>query len=191
MQDKPVLQQRLSRDLASLVSALRTPVVMPFLRAFWLTVAREWGHIEALRLDKYLYLIRQYVHAAFLFLNRKNWKRDLLAEYVQIVEDVPLECQDMKIPNGMRYHVLDVWVEELDKVAGADWEKEANKEVVEMLVQPIEKLAKEGKLKVLRVAAKDCLTDDKLRTWRGLEIEVTGQSEEEEEEEAEWGGIED
>ncbi|CAO2650309.1 Nn.00g016010.m01.CDS01 [Neocucurbitaria sp. VM-36] len=191
MQDKPALQQRLSRDLASLVSTLRDPVVMPFLRAFWLTIAREWTHIEALRLDKYLYLIRQYVNVSFQFLSRNNWKSELLEEWNKVVEEVPLECKDMKIPNGLRYHVLDVYVDELEKVGGSEWEeKEERKETLERLAQPVEKLAKEGKLKVLRDAAKECLADERLRAWRGQEDEAIDEPEEEEEE-AEWGGIED
>ncbi|KAH7385762.1 hypothetical protein BKA66DRAFT_569596 [Pyrenochaeta sp. MPI-SDFR-AT-0127] len=188
MQDKPALQQRLSRDLASLVSTLRTPVVLPFIRAFWITIAREWSHIEALRLDKYLYLIRQYVHASFQFLDKNNWKRELLGEWNRVVEETPLECQDMKIPNGLRYHVLDVWVDELEKIQDG-WEKEEKtKETLETLVQPIERLAKEGKLKVLRTAAKECLADERLRAWRGQEDEVMSEAEEDDDE-VEWGGF--
>lgn len=191
MQDKPALQQRLSRDLASLVSTLRDTVVMPFLRAFWLTIAREWSHIEALRLDKYLYLIRQYVNVSFQFLSRNDWKREVVEEWNKVIEEVPLECKDMKIPNGLRYHVMDVYVDELEKVGGSEWEeKEERKQILETLVQPIEKMAKEGKLKVLRAAAKECLADERLRAWRGQEDEVIDKPEEEDEE-AEWGGIED
>jgi ribosomal RNA-processing protein 1 len=190
MQDKPALQQRLSRDLASLVSTLRTPVVLPFIRAFFLTMSREWGHIEALRLDKYLYLIRQYINASFTFLGRNKWKKDLLEQWNSIVEEIPLECNDMKIPNGLRYHVMDIWVDEMAKVGGEEWEKEDMKEVLEILVLPVENMAKQGKLKPLRTAAKECLADERLRAWRGQEHEVMEEPEEEEEE-AEWGGFED
>ncbi|KAF2131319.1 hypothetical protein P153DRAFT_286846 [Dothidotthia symphoricarpi CBS 119687] len=187
MQDKPALQQQLSRDLAALVPVLRKAVVLPFIRAFWLTMAREWSHIEALRLDKYLYLIRQYLNTSFTFLARRHWKTTVLQEWNNIVEETPLEPTNMKIPNGLRYHVLDIWVDELAKVEEG-WEKEEKRETLETLVQPIEKLAKEGKLKVLRVAAKECLADERLRAWRGQEDEEM--VDEEEEEEEEWGGFE-
>ncbi|CAE7011534.1 hypothetical protein CFE70_002075 [Pyrenophora teres f. teres 0-1] len=190
MQDKPVLQQRLSRDLASLVSTLRTPVVLPFVRAFFLTMSREWSHIEALRLDKYLYLIRQYINASFSFLSKNKWKKNLLEQWNNIMEEIPLECQNMKIPNGLRYHVMDVWVDEMDKVEGANWEKEEKKETLELLVAPIEKMTKDGKLKPLRAAAKECLADDRLRAWRGQEVEVASEPDEEDED-AEWGGFAD
>ncbi|EUC46458.1 hypothetical protein COCMIDRAFT_92784 [Bipolaris oryzae ATCC 44560] len=190
MQDKPTLQQRLSRDLASLVSTLRTPVVLPFIRAFFLTMSREWGHIEALRLDKYLYLIRQYVNASFAFLSRNKWKKSLLKQWNSIMEEMPLECKNMRIPNGLRYHVMDVWVDELENVEGDEWEKDENKETLETLVEPIESMAKNGNLKPLRNAAKECLADERLRAWRGQEAEVASEPEEEDEE-AEWGGFAD
>jgi len=185
MQDKPVLQQALSRDLASLVSSVRTPVVLPFLRAFWLTMAREWSHIEALRLDKYLYLIRQYLHHSFQFLSRQNWEASVLKGWNQIVKETPLHTSDMKVPNGLRYHVLDIWVDELDKVAGKKWGKETKSEELEMLVEPIEELAKDGKLKVLRVAAQETLSDERLKAWRGIVGEKS--SEEEDDGELEFG----
>jgi ribosomal RNA-processing protein 1 len=107
------------------------------------------------------------------------------------VEETPLETSDMKIPNGLRYHVLDVWVDEMAKVAGDFWEKEEHRDTLETLIQPVEKLAKGGKLKVLRTAAKECLADDRLRAWRGQEDEDLGEEVEEDDEEVEWGGIED
>lgn len=189
MQDKPALQQALSRDLASLVSGLRTPVVLPFLRAFWLTMSREWSHIEALRLDKYLYLIRRYLNASFEFLSRKKWKKGVLEEWNKIVEETPLNPKDMKIPNGLRYHVMDIWVDELGKVSGDRWEKEPGCETLEMIVKPIEGMKKEGALKVLRVAAQECLDDETLMAWRGLEAEQVDDGEEMDDDEPEWGGF--
>jgi ribosomal RNA-processing protein 1 len=185
MQDKPALQQALSRDLASLVSHLRTPVVLPFLRAFWLTMSREWSHIEALRLDKYLYLIRRYLNASFEFLAKRKWKKSVIEEWNQILEETPLHPKDMKVPNGLRYHVLDIWVDELRKVSGDKWEKETGSETLELLVQPVEKMKTEGALKVLRNAAKETLSDETLQSWRGIEVEKENSEEESDDEEME------
>ncbi|OSS49710.1 hypothetical protein B5807_06168 [Epicoccum nigrum] len=190
MQDKPALQQRLSRDLASLVSTLRAGVALPFIRAFFLTVSREWINIEALRLDKYLYLIRQYMNASFQHLAAKKWKPSVLQEFNKIMEEIPMNPTDSKIPNGLRYHVLDVWVDELEKVK-SEWESEKDQETLETLVQPMEKLAKNGSLKVVREAAKEVLAEDTLRKWRGQEDEVMAEAEQEEEEDDGWGGFDD
>ncbi|KAF1975076.1 nucleolar protein-like protein NOP52 variant [Bimuria novae-zelandiae CBS 107.79] len=189
MQDKPAHQQALSRSLASLPSALKTPVVLPFLRAFWTTIAREWAQIEALRLDKYLYLIRQYVNASFRFLSANNWAgTKAIEEHGRIVAEIPLNPVDAKVPNGLRFHVLDVWVDELEKVDG-EWEVE-KRGVLEKVCEPVETLAREGKLKVVRKAAGECLADERLRAWRGQETEKEDADMGDEEDE-EWGGIED
>lgn len=192
MQDKPAQQQALSRSLASLPSSLKKPIVLPFLKAFWTTIAREWAQIEALRLDKFLYLIRQYVNVSFQFLSKNNWSnRKGIQEHGEIMREIPLNPEDTKIPNGLRFHVLDVWVDELEKVDG-NW-GEKKREVLEELCEPVERLSKEGKLKVVRTAAKETLSDERLRAWRGLGAEKgdADMEDEEEEEEEEWGGIED
>ncbi|KAF1956414.1 nucleolar protein-like protein NOP52 variant [Byssothecium circinans] len=181
MQDKPVLQNALSTSLATLPSTLRPTLVLPFLRAFYLTLAREWSAIDALRMDKFLFLIRQYIHASFAYLARANWDEQTVRQWNEVVEEVPLNPEDMKVPNGLRYHVLDVWVDELEKVERG-WGGRG--EVLGWVMQPVERLGREGRLKAVRVAAKECLEDERLRAWRG----EGGKGEEEEEE---WGGIED
>ena len=67
MQDKMLNQQRLARDLASLVEVLREGVVGPFLDAFWKTMAREWNGIGALRLV-------QFLHSWSTFAETNIWK---------------------------------------------------------------------------------------------------------------------
>jgi ribosomal RNA-processing protein 1 len=192
MQDKPALQQALSRDLASIVPALRKPVVLPFIRAFFITMSREWQHIEALRLDKYLYLIRRYLNASFEFLAKQKWKQSVLEEWNEILEETPLNPKDMRVPNGLRYHIMDIWVDELNKVVGSKWEKDPGSETMELLVTPIEEMQTEGALKVLRNAAKECLSDERIRQWRGIEEETIDKDHSDvEDEELEWGGFGD
>ncbi|KAH7114302.1 hypothetical protein B0J11DRAFT_132757 [Dendryphion nanum] len=188
MQDKPALQQRLGRDLAGLVNILNTSVVVPFLDAFWTTIAREWGRIEALRMDKYLYLIRQVLNASWKFLAKKKWGNTEAVEgYVQALEKSPLNVKDAKIPNGLRYHVLDIYVDELEKVAGEEIEDVP----LETLLEPVRKLRKESMVKAVREAAKECLEDERVKKWRGEEDEKDGDEEMVDDEEEEWGGIED
>lgn len=54
MSDRPRTQQQLARDLASLVDDVRPSVIIPFLDAFWKTMAREWVGIDALRCERCL-----------------------------------------------------------------------------------------------------------------------------------------
>ncbi|KAF2018883.1 hypothetical protein BU24DRAFT_405624 [Aaosphaeria arxii CBS 175.79] len=190
MQDKPAIQQRLSRDLASLVLDLQDGVALPFVEAFWVTMAREWSGIEALRMDKFLYLVRQYVNVSFRVVARGEWgDGEKVERCVGIFEETPLSAGDVKVPNGIRYHVLDVYVDELEKVAGDAWEKMP----VEKMLEPLSKIAKESPTKSVRELAKESLQDERVRRWKGEEAkgeEAKGEEGEDGEEE-EWGGFDD
>ncbi|KAI9816730.1 MAG: hypothetical protein M1826_001728 [Phylliscum demangeonii] len=50
MTDTPLVQQRLASDLAGLVQIVPAANVLPFLEAFWTTMAaREWNAVDRLR----------------------------------------------------------------------------------------------------------------------------------------------
>lgn len=50
MSDKPLVQQALADELASLLLTIdSTPVSLNFLRGFWRTTVREWNGIDRLR----------------------------------------------------------------------------------------------------------------------------------------------
>ena len=65
-----------------------------------------------------------------------------------------------KVPDGLRYHVLDVWVDGLESVA-----EEMEQGDLEQVLGPVRRLAKEGKTKVLRERAKVVLGDERLHEW--------------------------
>ncbi|KAF2661417.1 hypothetical protein K491DRAFT_754027 [Lophiostoma macrostomum CBS 122681] len=185
MQDKPALQQRLARDLAALLAILQPGVVAPFLRAFWTTMAREWRNIEALRMDKYLFLVRQYVREGFSWAGKGGWgDAERVDGLVGVLGEGPLDAGDVKVPDGLRYHVLDVYVDELEKVGGREWE--GKRDVLERLLVPVQMFEKEGRSKSVRKAAREVLEDERLAKWRG-EAEVEDRASEDDE----WGGIED
>ncbi|KAN0067623.1 hypothetical protein V8E54_014188 [Elaphomyces granulatus] len=209
---KELASSALARALSySLVPTLPRETLHRFLRAFWITIGRDFHSLDRLRLDKYLFLIRCYVGVAFeVFLKSlrhdtgfkdDNKKRKSVDEkdsghrkkpmkakapqkgsmqqtlgagstqdndrneeeqdeeanesgtwsdleaYVSILEDGPL-CPvnfvpDNKIngkdehmskistidedhgsirmphgPDGLRYHIMDIWLDELEKVIG-------------------------------------------------------------------------
>lgn len=57
-----------------------------------------------------------------------------------------------KVPDGLRYHVLDVWVEELVPVLEGT---EGGKEAGEVLMDAVRRLGREGVRKALRKRAKE------------------------------------
>ena len=64
-----------------------------------------------------------------------------------------LDGNDEKVPDGLRYHVLDVWVDGL---------LECDEFVNKGLLEPVQRVTKEGKTKTLRTRAKGVLEDERL-----------------------------
>ncbi len=145
-------------------------------------MAREWTNIDVLRMEKVLLLVRRYVGATFKYLRDKGWEKEVLEEHLGLVEEVPLNVGDVKLPNGMRYHVIDVYVDELERVGAL--EKDAEGVPLEKLLEPLRTLAKESPTKGVRLKCKEVLKDERLPN---NEKEVVQKEVVEEE----WGGIED
>ncbi|EGP91720.1 unnamed protein product [Zymoseptoria tritici ST99CH_3D1] len=193
MSDKPRNQQRLARDLAELVDVLKTTTMkIQFIAAFWKTMSREWSGIDGLRMDKYLYLVRCYIGKGFeVCAKSKAWTKDgeedpVWKEYVAALQEEggPLSLEDAKnqVPVGLRLHVLDIWVDELEKV-------DVKGEVpVEKIMGPIQELADRTLTRSVRVRAKEALRDDRIRKRRG---EVSEEEEEEEDDEEDAGEDDD
>ena len=160
MSDKPRTQQQLARDLADLLHVCTPENFVNFADAFWKTMAREWNNIDALRMDKFLYLVRCYVQEGFQFVRRKKWEEGLVGEYVEVLEGTALNVRDGKIPNGLRYHVIDIYVDELDK---ADEQDDAP---LEELLKPMRKLGKESPVKAVKKRVAEALEDERLARWK-------------------------
>lgn len=192
----PLPQQRLAQDLASLVpGTLHDSNVLIFLDTFWETMSREWGGIDYLRINKYMYLARLMLREQLAWLKRKDWDAEQVEKHNGILTKTPLNVDNAKIPNGLRYHVLDVFVDELEKVS----ESSANsrlKEQSEMplgkLLEPVAELAKKSPLKPTRERAKNALADDRLKEWNkaGAPQTLSG-AEGEQDSGSDWSGFED
>ncbi|KAL2048989.1 hypothetical protein ABVK25_010741 [Lepraria finkii] len=176
--DRPLPQQRLSTSLAALLLQLPTPLFLPFLHAFWGTIIAYWSQIPSLRLDKYLYLIRQYISHSFLYLQQHGWEGGeggLVEGYLNLVEEMPLSARDGKVADGVRYHVFDVWV---DGLVGAEgWEGQRG-----VVMRPVVKLGREGRTKIVRERARAVLEDVRLKESEedgsGGEAEERGEGDE-------------
>lgn len=82
-----------------------------------------------------------------------------------------------KVPDGVRYHVLDVWVDELEALfrEGEEEEGEGGREgcddkrrsaVLDMVMGLVEGLARDALTKGVRLRAKEVLADERLQEWR-------------------------
>jgi ribosomal RNA-processing protein 1 len=73
---------------------------------------------------------------------------------------VPLNPSEQKIPNGLRYHVIDVYVDELDKV---DTERNAP---LEKMLEPLKELGEKSLTKPMKLRVKEALEDERLQDWK-------------------------
>lgn len=137
-----------------------------------------------------------------------------LAAYISIIEEGPLcplnydedQAKDEGDPNyvpmphgpdGLRYHLIDIWIDELEKVlefeeVAGEGDDEAPKRKIkgdvpmELILRPLEKLRAESAYKPVRTRAAEALEDERLFEW-GIR---TREVEEDEDSEEEWGGFE-
>ncbi|KAL2353930.1 hypothetical protein BJ546DRAFT_87650 [Cryomyces antarcticus] len=193
MSDRPRTQQRLAIDMAGLVDGIGKEDFLPWMDAFWKTMSREWMGIDVLRMDKFLFLIRQYLAASFRYLARQSWKdAGLVGQYMDILAETPLNPPDAKIPNGLRFHVLDIYVDELDKI---DADREGDLPL-KTLLWPLQRLEENSPVKLVRTRAKEALNDERLKDWNGKREDAsngtrTAEDVDDAEDDGEWGGFED
>ena len=111
-----------------------------------------------------MYLLRQYIAYSFTYLQQHAWDKELVAGYLDLLEGVykgksedgigALSTGDGKVPDGVRYHVLDVWVDGL--VEREEWEGVG-------IMRPVEGLKTQGRTKVMRERAREVLSDERLQ----------------------------
>jgi ribosomal RNA-processing protein 1 len=152
----------------------------------------QWSEIDNLRMQKYLLLVRR------VFASQIAWckERGFEGEEVEKVEEVMREwCfeeegVDLKrVPVGLRLHVLDIWVDELEKEGCL--EDETAKEFVKRIGGMVE-LLKRSPVKTVRERAEESYEDERL-PWGTKddgenEEEADGQDDSEEDG---WGGFDD
>ena len=150
----------------------------------------QWPEIDNLRMQKYLLLVRR------VFAAQVNWckERGFEGEEVEKVEEVMKEwCFEeegvdlKKVPVGLRLHVLDIWVDELERAECL--EDEAAKGFVERMGTMVQ-LLKRSPIKTVRSRAEESYDDERL-PWATKEGEDEEQEQQDDSDEEGWGGFDD
>ena len=87
-------------------------LVSLFIRTFFRTVRREWGRMDKYRIDKFYTLARMYMHEIYLYMAKRHWNIGI----IRLFNDALFEEVLSQKPNGLRYHLVDVALDELAKV---------------------------------------------------------------------------
>uniref|UniRef100_G1QLM6 Ribosomal RNA processing 1B n=1 Tax=Nomascus leucogenys TaxID=61853 RepID=G1QLM6_NOMLE len=120
VQDEPLLQEELANTIAQLVHAVNNSAAQHlFIQTFWQTMNREWKGIDRLRLDKYYMLIRLVLRQSFEVLKRNGWEESRIKVFLDVLMKEIL-CPESQSPNGVRFHFIDIYLDELSKVGGKE-----------------------------------------------------------------------
>ncbi|ORY00527.1 Nop52-domain-containing protein [Basidiobolus meristosporus CBS 931.73] len=130
MSDKPLIQQQLSNTLATMILDLPQTIAIPFVKAFWEIIVREWNGIDRYRLDKFYLLLRRYVNSTCTLLMNSSWDTELVEQYVDMMKSGVFNPSNLQIPNSVRTHVADLFLEELDKVVPTEKSEEVPMEKI-------------------------------------------------------------
>ena len=149
--------------------------------AFWETLCREWALIDQWRMNKVMLLVRFFVREQFRIalewaVMEGSKSTDQVARQIKIFEAWPLSPRERKVPDGLRLHVLDVWVDELacqlsaaqtavdDAEESGDGSKKALADTAKELMVPIQSISREALSKGVRIRAKEAvkLAEEKL-----------------------------
>ncbi|XP_014663324.1 PREDICTED: ribosomal RNA processing protein 1 homolog A-like [Priapulus caudatus] len=121
MCDKPLVQEDLARIIAQLMLGFARPEsALAFAEAFFRTMRREWYNIDVFRLDKFQMLVRRFVNQIFVLLKNNKWNKQLVATALKMFSSGPLSAAEEASVDGIRFHIADIFLEELTMVSAAE-----------------------------------------------------------------------
>ncbi|CAN9498046.1 unnamed protein product [Ophioblennius macclurei] len=126
MQDKPLLQEELSRNISTLIHSFHQfDTQLLYLESFLQTVKREWTGIDRLRMDKFFQLVRFMFRQTFELLKRNSWEKGQISRFVDLLTAELLQVGS-RAPSGLQLHVLDLYMSELAAVGSAELTADQN-----------------------------------------------------------------
>ncbi|KAK4839395.1 hypothetical protein QYF36_021638 [Acer negundo] len=170
--DKVTVQAALIDRISSVLPSLHLPLSIHYLSVFLLTIRREWTGIDALRLDKFYLLIRRFLHYFFVVLKKCCWDLEVLKKLMGVLIDNSLLADDKFQGNGVSYHIVSIFVDELRPFLPL------KREVLEELFIPFVLVLGKVKDKVLVGKIKNCVFDElSMKGSRLLEVKKSGEDE--------------
>uniref|UniRef100_A0A671XT42 Ribosomal RNA processing protein 1 homolog B-like n=1 Tax=Sparus aurata TaxID=8175 RepID=A0A671XT42_SPAAU len=139
MQDKPLLQEELSKQISSLIHSFQhVDGQFLFLESFLQTFKREWTGIDRLRMDKFFQLVRFMFRQTFEMLKRKNWDSSVVSSFLELLTAQLLQSSS-GAPSGLQLHILDVYMTELAAVGSAELTADQNLTFIEPFCKTVSK----------------------------------------------------
>ncbi|KAJ4709187.1 ribosomal RNA processing protein 1-like [Melia azedarach] len=160
--DKLPVQTELIERVSSLLPFLDIPIAVHYFSVFLLTMRREWTGIDGLRLDKFYLLIRRFLHYFFEFLRKHSWDVEFSKRLMNVLMEKSLLADDKFHGNGVNYHIVSIFVEELRPFLPL------RKEVLEEIFVPFVSVMGKVQDKVLLGKIKSNVFDELLQMGKRL-----------------------
>jgi hypothetical protein len=123
------VQMELANNFAEIIKIFPKPKgALMYIQMFFRTIVREWHHLDQYRLNKFYSLIRVVMHKAFEYLASKKWKEQVVEDFLVILQEEVI----VMVPNGVRYHMADIYLSEIWNATGGD----INTEKFTLLLRP-------------------------------------------------------
>ena len=91
-------------------------LVSLYIATFLRTVRREWGNVDKHRVDKFYTAVRCVVSEAFKYMSKRHWNIGIVSLFTDVFYTEGLSADTPGLTNGLRYHLIDICVDELAKV---------------------------------------------------------------------------
>ncbi|XP_023571817.1 ribosomal RNA processing protein 1 homolog B isoform X2 [Octodon degus] len=120
VQDEPCLQEELANMISQLIHIVNNSEAQHlFVQTFWQTMNREWKEIDKPCLDRYYMLIRLVLRQSFEVLKQSNWQESQIQLFLDVLVK-GLLCPESQSPDDVRFHFIDIYLDELSRVGGRE-----------------------------------------------------------------------
>ena len=105
-------EQEIELDNINIPHCRGAHLVSLFVRTFFRTIRRDWHTMDKYRVDKFYTLIRTMMSEIYEYMAVRGWNYGI----VLLLNDAIFDEILKQPPNGLRYHLIDLCLEELAKV---------------------------------------------------------------------------
>jgi hypothetical protein len=91
-------------------------LVSLYISTFLCTVRREWGNVDKHRVDKFYTAVRFMISEAYKYMSKRNWNIGIIQLFNDAIYNEGLAAETPGLTNGLRYHLIDICIDELAKV---------------------------------------------------------------------------
>jgi len=131
--DKMLVQEEKADVICGYIHVFKTvDCSFLYIDTFFQTMAREWLAIDRYRLEKFMMLIRRFLHQCYQLLKHLKWNLKWIKRFRKVMKKSVISGSAESAPVGLKMHISDIYMEELAKV-GAD---ELTSEMVQQFLIP-------------------------------------------------------